>query len=78
LFILESGPATGEEIAMAITKVWIDEGCIVCNACEDICPDVFTVTDDSCLVDADADLEANEDLIVEAAESCPVEVIKYE
>ncbi|MBP1772574.1 MAG: hypothetical protein H6P99_1737, partial [Holophagaceae bacterium] len=23
---------------MAITKVWIEEGCIVCNACEAECP----------------------------------------
>ncbi|GLH72571.1 hypothetical protein GETHLI_10730 [Geothrix limicola] len=33
---------------MAITKVWIEEGCIVCNACEAECPDVFHVTDSSC------------------------------
>ena len=33
---------------MAITKVWIEEGCIVCNACEAECPDVFHVTDTSC------------------------------
>jgi ferredoxin len=35
---------------MAITKVWIEEGCIVCNACEAECPDVFHVTDSSCNV----------------------------
>ena len=35
---------------MAITKVWIEEGCIVCNACEAECPDVFHVTDTSCNV----------------------------
>ena len=63
---------------MAISKVWIEDGCIVCNACEDICPDVFNVTDDTCEVNKSADLEANEELIIEAAESCPVEVIKYE
>ena len=33
---------------MAITKVWIEEGCIVCNACEAECPEVFHVTDSSC------------------------------
>ena len=37
---------------MAITKVWIDEGCIVCNACEAECPDVFHVTDDTCVINA--------------------------
>jgi len=33
---------------MAIVKVWIEEGCIVCNACEAECPEVFHVTDTSC------------------------------
>ncbi len=33
---------------MAIAKVWIEEGCIVCNACEAECPDIFHVTDTSC------------------------------
>ena len=33
---------------MAITKVWIEEGCIVCNACEAECPEVVHVTDSSC------------------------------
>jgi ferredoxin len=63
---------------MAISKVWIDEGCIVCNACEDICPDVFSVTDETCVINEDADFDSFEELIIEAAESCPVEVIKYE
>jgi NADH-quinone oxidoreductase subunit C len=37
---------------MAIVKVWIDEGCIVCNACEAECADVFHVTDDTCVINA--------------------------
>ena len=37
---------------MAITKVWIDEGCIVCNACEAECADVFHVTEDTCVINA--------------------------
>lgn len=32
---------------MAIKTVWIEEGCIMCNACESNCPDVFQVTDTS-------------------------------
>ena len=35
---------------MSITKVWIEEGCIVCNACEAECPDVFNVTDTTCTI----------------------------
>lgn len=63
---------------MGITKVWIDEGCTVCNLCEDTAPDVFEVTDDSCLIKEGADLAANEDEIRESAEACPVEVIIIE
>ena len=63
---------------MAIKKVWIEEGCTVCNLCEETCPEVFEVTDETCTVKEDADFGPHEDAIKEAAEDCPVEVIKYE
>ncbi len=63
---------------MAISKVWIEEGCTVCGLCEDICPDVFELDDDTAIVKEGADFSANEEDIKEAAESCPVEVIQYE
>ncbi len=37
---------------MAIKTVWIEEGCIVCNACDAECPDVFAVTDTSSTIKA--------------------------
>lgn len=63
-----------------VAKVWIIEGCIVCDACEDITPDVFNVTETTCLIreeskDKWGDLS---DSIVESAQACPVNVIKYE
>jgi ferredoxin len=63
---------------MAISKVWIEEGCIVCNACEDICPEVFEVTEETTVIREGVDVSGYEEEIIEAAESCPVEVIKYE
>ncbi len=82
---------------MAITKVWIEEGCIVCNACETTCPEVFNVTEDSCTIRAEVRVDGQDttnlteqsplsgnlgeelaDQIEEAAEGCPVEVIKFE
>ncbi|MBL0211812.1 MAG: NADH-quinone oxidoreductase subunit C [Holophagaceae bacterium] len=45
---------------MAIAKVWIEEGCIVCNACEAECPDVFQVTEDSCHIKGDARLDGKQ------------------
>lgn len=62
---------------MAIKKVWIEEGCTSCGMCADICPDVFEIQDLAVVKDG-ADFIANESEIKDAAESCPVEVIKYE
>lgn len=73
--------AGGAAAAMAesnftVSKVWIAEGCIVCDACEDIYPEVFHVTADTCIVRPD--YPKDDGLKVEeAAEACPVEVIKY-
>ena len=42
-----------------------------------ICPDVFELQDQAVVKD-DADFEVNRPGIEAAADSCPVEVIKYE
>jgi ferredoxin len=62
---------------MTISKVWIVEGCISCGLCSEICPDVFELEDVAVVRDG-ADYNANANQVVESAESCPVEVIKYE
>lgn len=67
-----------------VTKVWIDPGCIVCDACETTSPDVFEVQheNDTCIIrPAALDAEFTKPRtgeIIEAAEECPVDVIKYE
>ncbi|MCH7871737.1 MAG: Rieske 2Fe-2S domain-containing protein [Planctomycetes bacterium] len=65
-----------------ITKVWIEEGCIVCDACETAAPDVFEVTDDTCIIRPEAltpDFTGpRSENIVDAAEECPVDVIKFD
>lgn len=66
-----------EEENFNVKKVWIDPGCIVCDACETIYPEVFHVTEDACIILDAAPLD-NGLLVEEAAEACPVEVIKYE
>jgi len=62
---------------MAIKKVWIEEGCTSCGLCEEVCPEVFVVEDEARVIDG-ADFSANEEGIKQAAEECPVGVIKYE
>jgi len=59
-----------------VSKVWIEPGCIVCDACEGIYPEVFEVTDTTCVIRPGAPLDDGLK-IQEAAEACPVEVIKF-
>ena len=75
------GAGSGEAAAanvlnFAVTKVWIEPGCIVCDACEAISPEVFEVTGDTCIIRPGAPL-IDGLRIQEAAEACPVEVIKF-
>jgi len=74
--------------------VWIDDGCIVCDACEEEYPEVFKVTDDTCYITAesrtDGGFDTNEgaksvlidgldlEAIQDAAGGCPVDVIMVE
>jgi len=62
---------------MAITRVWIDEGCISCGMSEDSCPEVFKVNEVAEVIEGVNYLEF-EEKIKEAAKCCPVKVIKYE
>jgi cytochrome b6-f complex iron-sulfur subunit len=69
-------------MAEVVQKVWIEPGCIVCDACETSAPDVFEVLEDTCIV-RPAALESaftkpRTEAIIEAAEECPVDVIKFE
>jgi len=61
---------------MAITKVWVEEGCTSCGLCEETCDAVFEI-DEVSEVKKGAIFEGNENEIKEAAEGCPVEVIKF-
>jgi cytochrome b6-f complex iron-sulfur subunit len=65
-----------------VTKVWIEPGCIVCDACETTAPDVFEVLDDTCIIRPAAltpdFTKPRTQNIIDAAAECPVDVIKFE
>lgn len=63
---------------MAIASVAIEDGCTGCALCEQICPKVFEMSSDVAKVKSGADFNANEEKIKEAADSCPVTVIKVQ
>jgi len=58
-------------------NVQIDDSCIACGSCVEICPEVFEIEGEFAMIKKDADLSLDEK-IIEAAESCPVEAIHYE
>jgi ferredoxin len=61
---------------MAIIKVWIEEGCTGCGLSEAICPEVFKMDGEAFVLEG-VNYSKYEEQIKEAAESCPVEVIKF-
>ena len=65
---------------MAISRVWIEEGCILCVLSQDACPEAFKVDNKlgTAIVLKDVDFSKYEEQIKEAAYSCPVDVIQYE
>lgn len=72
-----AGGAAGPAVQnFSVSKVWIEPGCIVCDACEAIFPEVFEVTDSTCIIRPGAPLDDGLK-IQESAEACPVEVIKF-
>ena len=63
---------------MAITRVWIEEGCISCGMSEDNCPEVFKVKDVGATVIEGVNYSGLEEKIKDAANACPVQVIMYD
>ncbi len=55
-------------------RVYIDEeACIGCGSCEEICPEVFKLDEETEKAEVIKPEEGSEDLIEEAMEICPVE-----
>ncbi|HON37425.1 MAG TPA: ferredoxin [Deltaproteobacteria bacterium] len=56
----------------------IEQDCQGCGLCEDICPEVFRLDEESEVARVIKPKEGLEDLIQEAIESCPAECICWE
>jgi ferredoxin len=60
-------------------KVFVDEDiCTLCGICADICPEVFELSETSCIVKPTEITGEIADRVNEAVESCPVEAITIE
>lgn len=58
-------------------QVWVDDTCVGCGSCVEICPEVFELEGELAKIKKGADLSLD-NKIIEAAEACPVEAIHYE
>lgn len=60
-------------------RVYIDEEeCIGCGTCEELCPEVFQLDEESQKAQVIMSEGGPEELIEEAMESCPVSCIHWE
>lgn len=57
-------------------NVMIEDGCISCGLCVEICPEVFEMGEDIAVVKISPVPEQFVKDTIDAAEQCPVEVIK--
>jgi len=55
----------------------MNEGCIACGLCEGLCPEVFRMEDVAIVIEGVSYADYDEK-VKDAADNCPVEVIKYE
>jgi ferredoxin len=62
---------------MAITRVWIEEGCLSCGLSEGSCPEVFKLKVGNTVIEG-VDYSGLEEKIKDAADMCPVQVIMYD
>lgn len=59
-------------------KVAVNEDCILCGVCEDICPEIFALGDEFAFVKKKVIGEEDEECCIEAAEQCPSDAIEIE
>jgi ferredoxin len=63
---------------MARVVYIIEQDCQGCGLCEDICPEVFRLDEETGVAEVVKPEGGPEDLIQEAIESCPAECIYWE
>ena len=54
-------PASEGDLEDVFSTVWIDDDCIVCYICEQSCPEVFSIDEESSVIIASARLDGQSD-----------------
>ena len=63
---------------MARTVYIVEQDCQGCGLCEDICPEVFRLNEQTKVAEVFKPAGGPEDLIQQAVDSCPAECIYWE
>lgn len=63
---------------MTKTVYIVEDECIGCGSCSDICPEVFELDEEAGIAKVINSRGGPEDLVQEAIEACPVECIHWE
>ena len=59
-------------------RAHVNENCIGCGLCANLCSGVFTMTEEGVAAARDEIFPEQEPLVQEAAESCPVDAIEVD
>ena len=59
-------------------KVTVNDECVACGLCVDVCPEVFALDDEKAEVKVDVVPAEHEQAVKDAADDCPVEAIEIE
>lgn len=59
-------------------RACVNDNCIGCGLCANLCPGVFTMTDEGVAAARDEIFPEQEAMVQEAAESCPVDAIEVD
>src|SRR5690349_23451462 len=51
----------GRSPPMGLSRVWVEDGCILCNLCVEVSPNVFVIEGEHCWARPDADLDVHEE-----------------
>lgn len=57
-------------------RAFVNENCIGCGMCHEVCPDVFSMLDGDRAVAVDAEVNNSDDSVEIAADGCPVSAIE--
>ena len=73
-----SGSAGNYQVTLETKPRFVNNNCTGCNACVDVCPEVFEMVGDLAVAKQDEVPSGTEESLMQAVEDCPVEAIRVD